>query len=396
MKSIPTIWWRLTRRNVGSIAILTLQAVITMLILIGLIGKIQMVDKAKRITDAFQNQNAIYFTEYACYHESLPNLAQLFAEKTETASVKSGEITDLLLKTEDGATVAAYGYNDVMIEAAKITLTDGVWLDQSLQSDFIPVIAVDRQYAVGSELSFVHPQDQTPVKAVVIGTIENDTYIPTFNRSSSPDIASLSFFVSTPQFPLIVPYQCARIASFQKDMAADTSAERGKIILTGSPAASEAAQSSLKPYGTCVDVEQMAAQYQQENRDHMITNGIVLLLFSVLSVAGIGGVNGIQSLLNEKRFIIYYMLGLTQKKCICIEALRSLTPILFSFLLTVILYGATPVQGLYAADSFHINALTFLLIFLFLLVIYACTSVGFLIKLGRKNLMQNYRQSTLE
>lgn len=396
MKAVPVIVWKLTKKNIGSLALLTLQAVITILILIGLIGKVQMVSSARNVTDAFQNQNAVYFTEFACYHGYLPDLSQLIAKRAETESVKVGEITDLLLKTEKGETVAAYGYNDAMIEAARIPLKDGVWFDRAQKSSLIPVIAVGRQYPVGSELSFLHPLHHTTVKAIVIGTIGEDTYIPTFNRSGTADIATLSFFVSTPQFPLIVPYHCSNITSFQKEIATDTSVERGKIIITGSQPASEAVQNALKSYGSSVSVERMAVQYRQEIRDHLLTNGIVLLVFSVLSVAGIGGANGIQYILNEKRFIIYYMLGLTQKKCMLIEALRSFSLVVSSFLITIFLYWVTPIRDLYASDSFQINAFTFLLIFLFLLMIYACTSVAFFRKLGRKDLIQSYRQSALE
>lgn len=394
MKSIPILLWKLTKKNIGSLSILTLQTVITILLLIGLIGKLQMISAAKNVTDAFQNQNAIYFTEYACYRENLPDLTQLFAKKADTASAKIGEITDLLLKTEKGETIVAYGYNDVMINEASVPLKEGIWFDQAHTSGLIPVIAVGRQYPVGLELSFLHPIRHTTVKAVVIGIIDEDTYLPTFNRSGTSDIATLSFFVSTPQFPLIVPYQCANIPSFQKEITADTSAERGRIIITGGQPALDAAQSLLKPYGSTVGIDQMALQYHQEIRDHMTTNGIVLLIFSILSIAGIGGVNGMQYLLNERRFVIYYMLGFTQKKCVLTEALRSFILILSSFLITVFLYWCTPVRSLYDSDGFYINAVTFLLIFLFLMILYACSSVAFCLKLGRTDLIQNYQKST--
>ena len=191
MKSIPILLWKLTKKNIGSLSILTLQTVITILLLIGLIGKLQMISAAKNVTDAFQNQNAVYFTEYACYRENLPDLAQLFAEKADTASAKIGEITDLLLKTEKGETIAAYGYNDVMINEASVSLKEGVWFDQAHTSGLIPVIAVGRQYSVGLELSFLHPIRHTTVKAVVIGIIDEDTYLPTFNRSGTSDRKSV-------------------------------------------------------------------------------------------------------------------------------------------------------------------------------------------------------------
>ena len=396
MKAVPVIVWKLTKKNIGSLALLTLQAIITILILIGLIGKVQMVSSARNVTDAFQNQNGIYFTEFACYHDSLPDLTQILSQKAETAAARTGEITDLLLKNDRGETVAAYGYNDTMIETARIPLKEGIWFSQAQPTDKIPVLAIDGQYQVGDELTFLHPRNHTAIKAIVIGTIEDCTYIPTFNRSGTADIATLSFFVSTPQFPLIVPYHCSSIPSFQEEMATDTSVERGKIINTGSQPASEAVQNALKSYGSSVSVERMAVQYRQEIRDHLLTNGIVLLVFSVLSVAGIGGANGIQYILNEKRFIIYYMLGLTQKKCMLIEALRSFSLVMSSFLITIFLYWVTPIRDLYASDSFQINAFTFLLIFLFLLMIYACTSVAFFRKLGRKDLIQSYQQSALE
>lgn len=396
MKAVPVIVWKLTKKNIGSLALLTLQAVITILILIGLVGKVQMVSSARNVTDTFQNQNGFYFTEFACYHDTLPDLTQLLAQKAETSSARVGEITDLLLQNERGEPVAAYGYNDTMIETAKIPLTEGVWFPQAQLTDQIPALAVEGQYQVGDALTFLHPKTHAAIKAVVIGTIAGDAYIPTFNRSGTADVVTLSFFVSTPQFPLIVPYHCAGIPSFQEEMATDASAERGRIIMADHQAAATAAQEKLKSYGSSVSIEQMALQYRQEIRDHMLTNGIVLLVFSVLSMVGIGGMNGTQYLFNEKRFIIYYMLGLTQKKCMLIEALRSFALILSSFFITFLLYWITPVRDLYSPESFQINAFTFLLIFLFLLIIYACTSIAFFLKLGRKDLIQNYRQSALE
>jgi Mg/Co/Ni transporter MgtE len=95
---------------------------------------------------------------------------------------------------------------------------------------------------------------------------------------------------------------------------------------------------------------------------------------------------------NEKRFAIYYMLGLSNRKFALIEGIRGFIVIVFSFAAMLVLYYLPFIHNLFGLDpTTTVNGLTFTFIGLYLTLIYCVTSVGFIIKMEKSNLIDLYR-----
>lgn len=124
----------------------------------------------------------------------------------------------------------------------------------------------------------------------------------------------------------------------------------------------------------------------------MITNGTAFLFFLILVLAGIGGNNAIQKIQNEKTFSIYYILGLTTGKCAQIEALRGLIIFVLSFIAAFIAYNIPQIRAVMSYGDIIINTLTFLFVFIYLILIYLISSVVFVYKVLKLNPIVLYRK----
>ncbi len=122
-----------------------------------------------------------------------------------------------------------------------------------------------------------------------------------------------------------------------------------------------------------------------------MTNGMVFVIFMILTVAGINGINRIWEVEDERVYTIMYMLGLDTKNCMMIEALKTFTVVGISYLLFLIGYkwilrSILP-MGI-SNESGWILAVTFI----YFLAIYAVTSVSFVLKAGKCNIMELYKR----
>ena len=153
----------------------------------------------------------------------------------------------------------------------------------------------------------------------------------------------------------------------------------------------ELAEELLLEYGHATSIDDMLVNYEKSINDELLIYSVICTVFSILTIVGIGGNNGIQNIINKYDFIIYYMLGATQKTCVLTEAIRSGIVIILSYVIAIMIYHLVPT--LFPISANHITLQTWTVILIFLLVIYAITSGVFLYRLSKNNLISSYKES---
>lgn len=386
--------YSIIKKNIKMYIILILQIVIINFVFIGLIGKLQFLSSSNALSKAFCDSNAFYFSPYMFIDENTCDMEKLLFDETDE-KIEIGKIFNLALSFDNNISYA-YGYNQAILNFADINMKTGEWFDFNYNYKYLPVIGIGDEYSIGNIIEFENPDNGYKQKAQIIGTIDEKEYIIKFNKNGSESIASIGYFVSPPaeNYKFIFPYDCDDFISLNNLIPIKSMPFENQIIILSQKTNTDFVKNILKHYGTSVDIQQMNKNFKNENKDHFITNGIVFIVFFLLAIASIGGTNGIQSILNQKRFIIYYILGLTKIKCAFIEAMRSFFIIISSFSITILLYYLIPTSSIYSVDEFKINVITFVYIFIFILILYCVTSVFYVIKLGNKNLIESYKQNT--
>jgi hypothetical protein len=221
----------------------------------------------------------------------------------------------------------------------------------------------------------------------IVGTISHSAYVLTFNAGGSENASSLSYLVSKANNILIMP-----TSKFDVNNTSFITEESAMIIFGSKTATHSIIKNALGEFGAISDIDVMKRNYYNEIISFLIANGTIFLVFALLSIAGIGGINGIQNIENEKKFAIYYILGLTNKKCAIIEAIRSFLVIGFSFVTAIIVYQIPAVANYIGSANIQVNILTFVFVFIYLLFIYLITSSWFIIKLTKSNALEVYRK----
>lgn len=369
-----------------------LQTTITILLLILIIGRIQFVQATLNISSTFSGENAFYFMPYQYINASF-DLREML-NKSAFSSYKLGEIGNLCFSDESDNIVTAYGYNDIIIDSCHISLNSGLWFNE-LPSDFpaVPAIAIGDSYSIGDTLTLKTYADQTPYLVKIIGTISTNSHVISFDESASKGASSTECFITPPQYSLILPYDSSHFNSIQKTVNPNyrfLEQSLANIIIFEEGYKNNDISTFLSLYGHTTYIMDMLSNYNASLSEELLTYGIVCFVFTILTIVGIGGNNGIQNMLNEHEFVVYFMLGATQKRCVQIEAIRGSLLILFSLILSLLIYILFP--AIYPVDSFFITPLTFLFVIIYLLCIYFITSGIFLFRLGRKNIIFAYKQ----
>lgn len=369
--------------------VIILQITITILLFLFIIGRIQFVYKTMELTHTFTGQNAYYFMPYKYVHLSLSDILSKF----DNNAYHVGEIGNLALKDDNGTVISAYGYNDTIINSCKLKLKSGSWFTNSPQDgNRINAIAIGRKYSVGDLLS-LKSSDGKDYTIKIIGTLDNDSYLLTFNESASKGGSSAEYFVSKPTYDLIVPYDSMSIKSINKTTNSNYSEfekSLASIIIFSPELNGKNVENALNMYGHTTNISDMMSNYTTTLTRDILIYSIVCIVFTILTIVGLGGNNGIQNILNEHQYIIFYFLGATQKKCVWIEAIRGLLLIAFGFLIALSIYYIFP--SIYPASSFYITPATFGVIIIYLSIIYFITSGSFLFRLSKKNLIAAYKQ----
>lgn len=389
--------WNLIVKKYKSQALLVLQTVLALLLLMFLLGRIEFLRWNFESANAFTTQDSYFFMPYHFKPASF-DIMDTLAKEYPSLSVENGDIRSLTL-WEDGQTpLSALGYNDVILQHCRLPLQEGSWFEDAPQNGEVPAISVTGAYAVGDVLSCTQ-NDGTPLTLRIIGRLDRHAQVLAFKTTGSANAISIEDFLTRPNCDLIVPLASARFASValtgddaQPDDGLLASAQILQIPqdeLTPQEVAER-----LRPYGTCVPLTTMVENFRADMTLETTTYGVLNLIFTVLTLVGLGGNNAMQNMMNERQFVIYYMLGAPQKRVVRIEVLRSGLLLGISFLFFVLLSLFIP--SLYPADTHLLTGRVYLQSVGYLILIYLLSSGLFLVRLGRANLMEAYQKEWRE
>jgi hypothetical protein len=99
----------------------------------------------------------------------------------------------------------------------------------------------------------------------------------------------------------------------------------------------------------------------------------------------------LQNHINKRYYIIWYMAGLKTGDCAIIEFCRIAALAVSSFICYLMIYYFTPLKEIMRIDSIVISKFTFIFSFVFILLLFCITSLSYVIKLGRGNIILNYK-----
>lgn len=375
---------RMMKKRRKTILLLMAEMILSSVVMASLVGQMLFIHKSSRIVNAFNGFDCYYFTPHFYYDPDF-YIGDYLSDE-EKASTELGTTHIMSVKTEQHGLRHAVGYTDFVIDRACVEMEEGDWFNTADCSN-IPLVAVGDEYKTGEQVTFENGSTGT-----IIGTVRKDSYIISFTHSGSSGNASLSDFISLPsEAGFIVPYQSEHYQSLPEEVIEHDMANFSQIVYIRNPDMKSRVTGTLKQYGYISSIEEMENNFNEENRDYFITNGIIFFIFMILTVVGIGGINGIWRVEDEHAYTVMYILGLDTKKCMVIEALKTFTVVGISYLFFLAVYrwlldSVLPV-GI-SAESGWIPAVTFL----YFLVIYAVSSASSILNAGKHNVMELYRR----
>lgn len=368
--------------------LLAFQMIVSIIIFVSLVGKVQHIENSRMVANIFNSENAFYFTPYTYYDTNTFDLKKLLPDES---TYEIGRISNLNLKNDSEEYVFAYGYNDTIIRYTNVHLSDGEWFNSDTEYAYIPIISIGSKYKVDDVVTLKEYENEKEIQCKVIGTIKENEYITTFMSSGSKNNASLENIISIANADFIIPFECCEVPSIGEDDVSSYTYNYGLIIIMKNSAKAEV-YALLDQYGEVSDINSMITNFSEATRDYFLSNGIVLFVFTLLGLSGIGGINSMLNISNRKRYTIYFMYGMTQKMCAMIEAIRSSLVIIVSFVVSIVLIFYTSIGSLFPPAEYTINGTTFVYVFLYMVGIYLVTSLYFVINLSKQNLIDVYKQ----
>lgn len=395
MKGIIICTFDLLLKHFKHNLILIFQLIITFLILLGFIGKVQYILITENITHTFDSSNAYYYYPYSFTSEEFS--AEKILSDNNISDVNVGTVYYMLVECDQSEKIAVC-YNDTIISHTRIDLSTGKWFDKIDYTDknTIPIIAVGDAYNINDKITFTDINGQK-TNAKIIGTINKDENILTFDSGATASVSSLEFFISKPYCDFIVPFNSTTIPSLSEnyDMGKKYGAcveSNGEVIIPKNNASNINFENIFKMYGTIVSLDEMTQNYIEDTNSELLVNGVILVVFILLTAAGIGGINGMQSRLNQRNYIIYYMLGMNRHNCALTELFRSNIIVLLGFLASVSIYSFEKIRYmLYPIDGVFINWFTFTFAYLTISLVSCIISLKYVLKLGQGDLIEYYK-----
>lgn len=377
--TLRTMW-----KNKWSYLLLVFELAICSVLFLIMSSNVQGIWSSRKVVNAFRGENMYYYAMYSYIDKSLEDIVS----KDIFEKIQIAEIPSLWLTVNKDYGYSAYGYSDIVIRASDFDLADGIWFD-AYHGEYIPAISADPALPTGSIIEV--PEEKAVYKLEVIGSLSRNSYILNFSAgASSEDALGLDNFVSHPNKQLIIPYKGTQYQSVLEEFI-DNESEFSYMIFVPDEHTAEQLKEQIRDYGSWSSLEMMEKNYKEDVRDQLLLNGIILIVFSILSIAGIIGFHGIQSALQEKQYIIYYLSGCTRRQCVVMEILKNAILLGVSFIIVMFLQTKMDIFEYDHKNFMLVDEKTIIIMFLFLFFICFMTSIGYIIKLSRKNLIAEYK-----
>lgn len=378
--SIRIIW-----KNKWSYLLLLFELVLVAVIFLSICSKLQGTISSWEVVNTFSGENMYYYSQNSYTDKSLQDILR----KDTLEKLQIIDIPYIFFRDRKNRGFSALGYCDSIISVSQFKLSEGVWFHK-YKGKNIPVISADSDYQTGDMIEL--KRNGKICKLEVIGCMDRNAYILNFHGSSSFEMGHLDSLVSHPDVQLIVPYYSNKYLSVSEQYLDYCESSISKIVLIPDEDTAKQFIDQCREYGSISSIETMEKNYNNKLRDDFIVNGVVFIVFVILSIVGLVGFNGIQSAIYEKSYIIYYLLGCTHSQCVKIEVLKNILMLGISYIIVWVIREKSDIFAYSVRDLAVIDRKTIALTFLFLFLICFTTTIGYIKKLARKNLVAAYKQ----
>lgn len=345
-------------------------------------SKFQGVYESSAVRNAFNEKNMYYYFQYSYTRR---DLCEILSPEV-LHEIEIVEIPELLL-TDNNKSYLAYGYSDLIINACQYEMSKGIWFDE-YTGNHIPVISLTSDIKIGEKIELGEGENRI---LEVVGYMDDSSYILNFHGGANNNHGSLKHFVSHPSGQLIVPYNSQLYLSVdRKDIDFYDSGNARMVFIENKNVADEFLK-QCHDYGAVSSVKVMKENYYIDQKYDFIVNGVVLLVFSALSITGLIGFHGVQNAIHERTYLIYYFLGGDSWYFVLMEVLKNFLVLFISFFCFLILYEKMDIFNYTASQLEVINLKTILAVFFFLSAICIGTSLWYIKKLIKKQWIYAYK-----
>ncbi len=378
---------RLIRKRRGSLLLLGIEIILVAMVFFSILSEMVFVKNTSQIVEILQGTHTWYFTPFEYYDPDFCLSDYLQDEDKEY--IEEGNACDVIVDSFDYGNLTGLCYSDMIINELQITMQSGIWFTDlnETEDNRIPVVTARNRFKIGEEIELTCGKT-----LYVIGTISNQEYLLFFMNSANSGNASLgNIMEGIGDIELILPYDSEEHSCLSEEDFLFFYEENSQMLSIDETSDVEKITDTIRNYGALSSISEMKDNYIAQLREFYITEGMILLVFSVLTVVGMIGINGIQSVENERTYTICFMLGMDRRKSMLIEAINTFFVVGVSYLAFIIIYQFYYKALLTEIES-TLEAGIFMGLFVYLLLVYAITSSTFIFKAGKQNVVELYRR----
>ncbi|MCR5836142.1 MAG: ABC transporter permease [Lachnospiraceae bacterium] len=373
---------KLIKKKRWALLLLSIEMIISSVVILSIVGRMEHIEKTKGLIHIFDGTGALYFHTYLYYSPDTDVLDSMDSSIKNKVQISS--MYEMYLNLDNSSALNALAYDELIIDRMKPKMNEGIWISE-YSGDNVPIVTIGDDYHVGDIVKLSNAQT-----CEVVGTLSSQSYVICYHGGSDSGKASyINLMKRASDFSVIIPYGDGKYKSVNKDALDDLFDEEKKMVYAQKSDFPEVIE-ELKKWGYVSSIEQMQENFSSDNREFMYTNGMVALIFFVLTVIGIGGINFIQGENNMKTYTIMYMLGMTRRKCMFIEALNTFSVIGISFAAFVLL--SKKIIPVATDNNSETDWRIYIFILLFYVFIYAISSLPAIIRAGKYNIIELYKK----
>ncbi|WP_288885048.1 hypothetical protein [uncultured Eubacterium sp.] len=372
--------------------IIALQIFLSSILMLTMLCKLESVGEKVELTKLYNGKNMYYFSlpEFMTADKDveMDDVYRSIDEKYE-----SGRITDLYVENseDERKTHCLTGFSDGLIRNIKLVLDDGKWFDYSESYKNIPAVAIDNKCKIGEKILL---DKQKGIYLEIIGRMSPNEYGMSFNISSNSGAASYDdlFTKAKNLKKFIVPYKSKYFKCLEDDDLDMKKQHNGEILFFSRDVSKKKIISTLEEYGTISNIDDLERNFKEENEQFLFTNGIVLIIFTLLTIAGIGGINCMINIRNQKDYVIYYIYGMSNKQLALMELGRIGFVLFISSVCMIALIKHTKIRDWVLSEGGNLTLSKYLVVLCFMILVFTITTIPFVYKLYKSNLIEMYKQ----
>ena len=371
--------------------IIVLQIFLSAILILTLLCKLESISEKKKLTSICKGKNMYYFTLAPYMEDEKVDMSDIYSSIDKGFEV--GTITDLYVENieDEGRPNGLTGFSDSLIKDFTLSLEEGEWFSFSKSYNNIPTVVIGKKYKVGEIIILDEHKD---IKLEIIGRMSPKEYGLEFNSCGNDGNTSYDHLFTKAEelHNFIIPYKSEHFKCIEEEDLDMNVKHLGEIVVFPENVSENKIVSTLENYGVISNIDDLEKNFEEDNEQFLFTNGVVLLIFTLLTIAGIGGINCMINIRNQKNYVIYYIYGMSNKQLALLEIGRVGFVMLISSACMIAVVKHTKVRDWVLSEGGNLTLDKYLVVIGFMIVIFTITTIPFVYKLYKSNLIEMYKQ----